>query len=315
MHGGMSKRAPAFLDSAWYCYANSAAMLLSAVGEHTSPRTIEALSAVGLGASIKHLPFFGELTTPDKGLSQALTLLGFEYEEAFVEAADSPPFDRLGALLAEGPVILGPLDMSCLIYNPLRPRAPGADHFVLAYAADGQNVQLHDPAGFACVNIDRHHLEKAWRADGVSYRRGHYRHWTKPKRVRHPNSGEVYEAALGVFKALYREAAEAALRERRPIGRDALLMLSKAASQKAFSQEQRGHLMFFALPLGAKRALDYAIFFEGRHDGLRQLKLDQAAAFGACQSSMAKEAWTETATEFEKLAGIEASIKEAILLA
>ena len=158
-------------------------------------------------------------------------------------------------------------------------------------------------------------MEKAWRADCVSYKRGHYRHWTKPKRVRHPNSGEVYEAALGVFKALYREAEEAAFRERRPIGRDAMLMLSKVAYQKAFSQEQLGHLVFFALPLGTKRALDYAVFFEGRHDGLRQLKLDQAAAFGACQSSMAKEAWTVAAKEFERLADIEASIKEAILLA
>jgi len=315
MHSGTGKRAPIFLDSAWYCYANSAAMLLSAVGEDIPPRTIEALSAVGLGASFKHLPFFGELTTPDKGLSQALALLGFEYDEAFVEVADSPPFDRLDALLAECPVILGPLDMSCLIYNPLRPREPGADHYVLAYAADGQSVHLHDPAGFAHVSIERSYLARAWRADGVSYKRGHYRHWTRPRRIRRPSSGELYEAALGAFKPLYRQAEEAAARERRPIGRDALLTLAKAASQKAFSEAQLGHLVFFALPLGAKRALDYAVFFQGQHEGLRQLKLDQAAVFGACQSSMTKEAWTEAAKAFERLADIEALIKAAILLA
>jgi hypothetical protein len=311
----MSTRAPTFLDSAWYCYANSAAMLLSAVGEDIPPRTIEVLSAVGLGASVKPLPFFGELATPDKGLSQALTLLGFDYDEGFAEAADPPPFDRLEAQLVECPVILGPLDMSCLIYNPLRPRAPGADHFVLAYAAYRQNIYLHDPAGFAHVRIDRSHLAKAWRADGVSYKRGHYRHWSRPRRVRHPSAGELFEAALGAFKALYLQAEEAALREQRPIGRDALLMLSKAASGKSFSQEQLGHLVCFALPLGAKRALDYAHFFQGRHEGLRQLKLDQAATFGACQSSMTNEAWTDAAREFARLADIEATIKEAILRA
>ena len=312
---GMNKRTPTFLDSAWYCYANSAAMLLSVVGEEIPPRTIEALSAVGLGASIKHLPFFGELTTPDKGISQAFTLLGFEYDEGFAEAADSPPFDRLATLLAECPVILGPLDMNCLIYNPMRPRAAGADHFVLAYEANGQKVHLHDPAGFAHVSIDWTHLAKAWRADGVLYKRGHYRHWTKPRRVRHPSPREVYEEALRAFKALYRQAEEAALYERRPIGRDALLALSKAASQKSFSQDQLGHLLFFALPLAAKRALDYAVFFQERHEGLRRLKLDQAKAFGACQSSMTKEAWAEAASEFERLADIEVAIKEAMLLA
>jgi hypothetical protein len=290
-------------------------MLLSAVGEEIPPRTIEALSAVGLGASLKHLPFFGELTTPDKGLSQALTLLGFEYDEGFVETADSAPFHRLETLLAECPVILGPLDMSCLIYNPMRPRTPGADHFVLAFEVNGEKVHLHDPAGFAHVSVDRSDLAKAWRADSVSYRRGHYRHWTRPRRIRRPSPSELYEAALNTFKALYRQAEDAALSERRPIGRHALLILSKAASQKSFSPAQLGHLLFFALPLGAKRALDYALFFEGRHEGLRQLKLKQAAAFGACQSSMTKEAWTEAAKDFERLADIEASIKDAILLA
>ena len=311
----MSKQVPTFLDSAWYCYANSAAMLLSAVGEEISPRMIEALSAVGLGASLKHLPFFGELTTPDKGLSQALTLLGFEYDEDFVEAADSAPFDRLATLVAKCPVILGPLDMSFLIYNPMRPRTSGADHFVLAFEVSGQKVLLHDPAGFAHVSIDRSDLAKAWRADSVSYSRGHYRHWTKPKRVRDPSPSALYEAALTTFKALYRQAEEAALSERRPIGRHALMILSKAASEETFTQGQLGHLLFFALPLGAKRALDYALFFEGRHEGLRQLKLKQAAAFGACQSSMTKEAWTEAAKDFERLADLEASIKDAILLA
>ncbi len=49
-----------FHDSYWYCYANSAAMLLSGIGEAVSPRLIEALTGVGLGASFDPpLPFFG----------------------------------------------------------------------------------------------------------------------------------------------------------------------------------------------------------------------------------------------------------------
>lgn len=305
-----------FFDGSWYCYANSAAMLLSGIGEDIAPRVIEALSAVGLGASIKNdLSFFGELATPDKGLSQALTLLGFEYDEGSLEDADTPPFDRLEALLGECPVILGPLDMSCLSYNPMRPRTPGVDHYVLAYYAAGEEIHLHDPAGFAHVRIDRSLLTHAWRAESISYKRGHYRHWTKPRRALHPSPDQVYEAAVETFKLLYLRAEEAALHEQRPLGRDALLMLSRAASQKSLSQRQLQHLIFFALPLGAKRALDYAAFFRNRHARLQGLKLQQAAAFGACQSLMTSEAWTGAAKELETLADIEASIKEAILLA
>jgi hypothetical protein len=107
-------------------------MLLSSVGEQVSPRLIETLSAVGLGAPIHGgLPFFGELTTPDKGISQALELLGFTVREAAAETLDRAPFDQLRVLLQEGPAALGPLDMMHLSYNPMRPRQPGADHYVL----------------------------------------------------------------------------------------------------------------------------------------------------------------------------------------
>jgi hypothetical protein len=312
----MNKHAPMFFDSAWYCYANCAAMLLSARGEEISPRLIEALSAVGLGASSKHgVFFFGELTTPDKGLSQALTLLGFQYEEGCAQAGEIAPLAHMETLLDECPVILGPLDMSHLVYNPMRPKAPGADHYVLACQMQGAKVCLHDPAGFAHVSIDQAHLAAAWRADSISYKRGSHRYWTKPIRCQEPTPSEIYQGALGIFQDLYRQAEQTAAREQRPIGRDALLTLAKDVSDQALSQQQRGHLIFFALPLGAKRALDYAAFFGERHQGLRQLKLEQAKAFGACHSSLMQEAWLDAGKELAKLADMEAAIKEAIMLA
>ena len=53
-------RAETFYDSYWYCYANSTAMLLASAGETVSPRLIEVLSGVGLGAFQNRdgLPFF-----------------------------------------------------------------------------------------------------------------------------------------------------------------------------------------------------------------------------------------------------------------
>ena len=45
---------------------------------------------------------------------------------------------------------------------------------------------------------------------------------------------------------------------------------------------QRGHLLHFALPLGTKRALDFAGFFDDLSSSLAQLKRRQAGRFGAC---------------------------------
>ncbi len=82
-----------FLDSYWYCYANSTAMLLSSIGEVVPPRLIEVLSGVGLGAFISAdgLPFFSGLGgLPDEGISRALRILGFASEETAFETPASP---------------------------------------------------------------------------------------------------------------------------------------------------------------------------------------------------------------------------------
>ena len=303
-----------FHDSYWYCYANCTAMLLSSVGEHVSPRVIEALSSVGLGAFMKNdLPFFGQLATPDKGISQALRLLGFTFVEVAGEMPDQEPFDQLGALLREGPAILGPLDMMHLSYNPTRPTQPGVDHYVLAYRLDGDRVHLHDPAGFANVFIDRPQLMRAWRADTVPYHRGHYRYWTAPQRSTEPSEAEIFEAAIDTFQQLYREAEQRAAIDKALIGRHAILTLAERVSSTSLSEQQRHHLTHFALPLGAKRALDYAMFFAGLHEPLQKLKLEQATAFGACLTHLVAANWISAGEYLRRLAEIETGIKDAIL--
>src|SRR5687768_12687104 len=121
-----------FFDSAWYCYANSAAMLLGASGVPIAPAQIEVLSGVGLGAFMPEggLPFFsGAAGLPDRGISRALEILGFAFEEQAQDEGSMPPFDWLASRLSSGPVVVGPLDMSLLHYNPGRPRGGGVDHY------------------------------------------------------------------------------------------------------------------------------------------------------------------------------------------
>lgn len=294
-----------FHDSHWYCYANSTAMLLSSVGEPVSPRLIEVLSGVGLGASFNGpLPFFGELQPPDRGIIMALDLLGLDVDEEASSEGALVPFERLRS----GPAIVGPLDMHYLAYNPARPRTPGVDHYVLVLEAVDERFRLHDPAGFAHALLDSAALEKAWRADDIGYRRGPYRSWRNPRRVSSKAPDSLLDRAVAGFRTLYREAAQ----NGGCIGEAALLKLIEIVRDGALTGEQRGHLTHFALPLGAKRALDYAAFFDRRAPNLAKLKRRQAALFGACHAACVAEANEDAALQLSALAELEPRIKDGI---
>jgi len=299
---------PTFHDSAWYCYANSTSMLLSSIGEAISPRLIEALTGVGLGAKFDGpLPFFGELQPPDLGITQALELLGFAVDEEVSDGPAPVPFERL----AGAPTVVGPLDMSHLVYNPMRPRGPGVDHYVLILDERDGRYRLHDPAGFAHAQLGADELATAWRADTIDYRRGHYRSWRHPRRIASPSAEAIFDGAMDRFRTLYRAA------EKRGgcIGRDALQALAKAARDDTLDPGRRGHLLYFALPLGAKRALDYAAFFDKRAPKLAEMKRRQAELFGACHTALGAGAMEKVAHQLDALAGLEPEIKQAILAA
>ena len=153
-----------FFDGYWYCYSNSTAMMLGALGENISPHLIEPLTGVGLGSHISSrsgLPFFsGAAGEPDNGITKALDILGFQFVEKSQKGGEAP-FDELEVVLNESPVVIGPLDMSYLSYNPDRPKSEGVDHFILVYKIDGNKVFVNDPAGFAGVNISKDQLAKA----------------------------------------------------------------------------------------------------------------------------------------------------------
>lgn len=315
MIGHMSGKVT-FYDSYWYCYANSTAMLLSSIGELVSPRLIEALSGVGLGAfvSTDGLPFFSGLTSvPDEGISRALEILGFtSVETAFKKPTCKLAFEQLRSNLGSGPVLLGPLDMTHLTYNPTRPGFSGVDHFVLAFGQEGEQFLLHDPAGFGNVLISETDLEKAWRADAIEYKRGHYRSWTKPHRASSPSEGEIFRAAVSTFKELYLDAKVQAAATGRLHDEAAFADMARWLSGGTLTPARLGHFTRFALPLGVKRALDYANFFGTRHPGLAELKRDQAARFGRCLSHVMLDDRNGAIGELRSLAALEGRIRDEI---
>jgi hypothetical protein len=298
-----------FFDSYWYCYSNSTAMLLGSIGENISPNLIEPLTGVGIGAMFhkeSDLPFFsGPKGLPDLGISKALKMLGFEFEEKFKQGKLAFPIEELKRDLKESPVIIGPLDMSFLVYNPKRPKVLGVDHYVLVYEIKDEKIYLNDPAGYAKVGLSFENLKNAWKAEKIGYRRGFYSSWTKPKRVNKPTDGEIYQQALKWFKTKYGGSEDHS--------EEVISHLASLARQKKLTPHQIDHLAGFALPLGVKRALDYATFFGNRNSRVKKLKLEQAKVFGLAQTSLMDEEWNDLSQDLEKLAEIEKNLKQIFL--
>ena len=199
----------AYIGNAPYCYANSASMLLESAGVSIEPRLIEVLSGVGLGAwwiPESQTLFLSGWTVPDTGVSQSFRLLGFEVTEEAESDGAPIPIEGLNLQLREGPVMLGPLDMGELSYHPNARGANGIDHFVLALHAEGDEIVVHDPAGYPAMPIDLEALGRAWPADFIEYRRGVYRRWHSPARVGDPSPGQIAEAAIQSFGQAYRDS-------------------------------------------------------------------------------------------------------------
>lgn len=303
-----------YIGKAEYCYANSTAMLLASVDENISPNKIEVLSGIGLGAffdeSSNSLFFSNLCAEPDEGISRALDILGFSYVEKNSEDPNNPPFDELRKILSFGPAVLGPLDLGLLIYNPSMTGAIGADHFVLAYSMDDKKIYLNDPYGFPQVSLTFEQLKEAWRADKISYKRGYYRLWAKPKREKSPTEKEIYESTMQSFVKIYQASREKAKNDKRLIGAEAILFKANRIRQKIATPDEIGFLTGFMLPMSASRALDYAEFFDAHDSKLAELKRAQATLFGKAQVFTVGKDWENLYTTMIELAKIEDSFEK-----
>jgi hypothetical protein len=309
---------PLYVGNGAYCYANSTSMLLASIGEKISPSLIEVLTGVSMGASLKKengiLYFNNQCLLPDLGITKALDILGFQYKTKVFEEKDSLPTDELKNDLVNGPTVLGPLDMGFLDYNPNYKYLSGADHYVLVYKIDNEKVYLHDPAGFPFVFLSFDQLNKAWRAEKISYHQGAYRYTSAPKRTSSPSDEEIYKQATEFFKSIYKRGEEADIREKWFVGKEAIDTAAGKIRNEGLGEKEINHFVNFVLPLGAKRALDFAAFFEPYSPDLSQLKQKQAVLFGQSQALAMKKDWPALSQTLKLLAEVEEEFRTSLLV-
>lgn len=297
-----------YIGSGHYCYANSSSMLLETIGEKVSPAVLEVLSGVGIGAmwhEEQKVIYFGQ-EIPDRGVSHALELLGFRWTEKSGDAEGEPPLEELRRDVENGPVLLGPLDMGYLTYNPNAAYLGGADHFVLAYTMDEQEIYLHDPAGFPFVSLPLSQFVLAWKAEKIFDRLFSYHYWTAPKRVGSPSEEEQAANALRLFQGIYQESASAKPNASVLYGKEAILRVVKRIEEEGgLSPAEVGHLSYFAFQLGARRAMDFAVFFSKHAPELAAIKERQAKQFGRCHTLIVEKNEQDLANAMRVLADIE----------
>lgn len=293
------------------CYTNSLAMALDSFGFDVRPERLEALMVMGNGASVveddPHHPIvFFDNGMPDASISNCLRILGFTWEEFFVEepVADLAEVrDRLTCMLEKGPVVAGPLDMGLLTYNPNYQGLGGVDHFVCILGLDGGRLHLHDPAGFPCMSMDFDDFAKAWEARTISYKRGSFSMWGGFTRVTEPEGEEAYREVSAIMRRRY-EAGEAGV----------IRSYAEAIRRNGMSPQQKGIHQYFSFRLAAARSL-YAARFLADHDPERaELKGRIASLFGQAHLHNLTEDNLALADTLGRIAELDERFRELCIL-
>ena len=263
------------------CYTNSLAMALDSVGVDVRPEHLEALMVMGNGASImkddpRHPLVFFDNGEPDVSISNCLRILGFTWEDFFVE----------------GPAV----DLT-----EVRDRL--VDHFVCILGLTDGRVRLHDPAGFPCMSMEFQDFAKAWEARAISYRRGSFSMWGAFTRVREPTEEEVYREVSSIMRKRY-EAGEQGV----------IHAYARAIGSNGMSRQQQAIHQYFSFRLAAARS-PYAARFLADHDPERaQLKEWIASLFGQAHLHNLTEDNIALADTLGRIAELDERFRELCIL-
>ncbi|WP_420962329.1 hypothetical protein [Brucella sp. IR073] len=290
-----------YIGSGPYCYANSFAMMF---GEDApSPAIIEFATCSPFGMQLVGgaLPFFDPYGwTPEAGFDDALAALGWE-STVTKGGSDEEALDRLRLALANGPVWAGPVEMGHLKHQPGMKGAIGADHYVVVLAIEGNRVRMHDPQGypFACLPMD--HFLSAWRAETLDYGEP-FTMRTGFRRVREMAEEDVIRASLpGAIRWLSMERT--AHIPPGTLGNGDAAMALASRIEHGPDEDLRGHLIHFAIRVGARRLADAATCLAriGKTEAAT-IASEQAQLIGALQYPLTIGADGEAAAHMRALA-------------
>ena len=290
------------------CYSYSLAMALETYGYDFKAEFLEAIMAMGNGASIvkedeQHPLVFFDNGMPDLSISHSLKILGFDYEDFYLKDGAEVNLEeikgKLETFLSNGPVVLGPLDMGHLTYNPNHTILYGVDHFVTVYGIDDQYLYLHDPAGFACMKVTFNDILEAWKAEDIDYKRGSYSMWGNFKKVKSPSQTEIYQETARIMKNRYLNGQNGVLE-----------CYAKAVAENGLNTEQKQLHQYFSFKLAAVRNLYLSKFLKDHNPEGARLKEELATLFSQAHLSCLKEDYQELSHLLYQIAELDGLFKD-----
>ncbi len=290
------------------CYSYSLAMALDSYGYDFKAEFLEAIMVMGNGASIvkedeRHPLVFFDNGMPDLSISHSLKILGFDYEDFYLKNGAEVDLEeikrKLETFLSNGPVVLGPLDMGHLTYNPNHTILYGVDHFVTVYGIDDQYLYLHDPAGFACMKVTFKDILEAWKAEAIDYKRGAYSMWGNFKRLKTPSQTEIYQETAKIIKSRYLNGQNGFLK-----------CYAKAVAESGLNTEQKQLHQYFSFKLAAVRSLYLSKFLKDHDPEGARLKEELASLFGQAHLSCLKEDYQELSNFLYQIAEVDGLFKD-----
>lgn len=291
-----------YFGDAPLCYSNSLAMVLNAYGYSFSTAYLEALMVMGNGASFieedsKHPLVFFDNGLPDRSISNCLNTLGLEYEEFYLEDPRCYNLveikDKLAKLLKNGPVVIGPVDLGYLTYNPNSIYLNGTDHFVCLYDMDNDYVYLHDPAGYPNMKMSFKELIKAWEAEAINYKRGSFSMWGNITSLKTPQREEIYASVSHIMKMRYEQADDKVIEH-----------YAHAIKLNGLNQPQKEMHQFYSFRLASARNICMSQFLKEFDVEKANLKSQIAVLFGKAHLDSMKDDYTslsETLLEISEL--------------
>jgi len=247
--------------------------------------------------------FFFSGPNPDLGLTRAIETLGWT---CTLECGgdEGEAFSRLQAAVQQGPVLIGPVNMGYLTYNPNHAYLLGADHYLIVLSLGADHVLVHDPKGFPCAALPVDNLLKAWRAEEMDlvYTDEPYTMRTAFRPAEANNRRQMIERTLPQMSANLRQEL---WKPGMYGGVTALRMLAQTFRTQV-PERLAVHLFYFALPLGLRHKVDAQVFLrEGNLSEAAGLIEEQACLLGRAQYAGVQRSWSEVGTLIEQVAGLE----------
>ncbi|WP_106401406.1 hypothetical protein [Actinocorallia populi] len=250
-----------YIGSGPYCYSNCLAMMLGADAPPVAVIETVTGSPFGMQFVGGTMPFFDPYGwNPEIGIEDALAALGWTAQTSSESQVDAA-LERLTSHLAHGPVMVGPIEMGHLCYQPGKTGPMGADHYVIVLEVGDEQVILHDPQGYPYTSLPLADFVKAWQADTIDYGEP-YTMRTNFRRMRRVDIKEAITAFIPRAVDWLRADPDHTMPPGSSGNGDAALALA-ASLETDRDEELYDHLVHFAIRVGARRATDAATCLRG----------------------------------------------------